>query len=500
VAGSSSEIRAAAGLIALATGSSGISWPSLPWRDVAALAVRERCAALAWLRSADIISRYADGHLTSWWRDLALRTLARGHAHVEVLAALTRTLSEAGVTCVMLKGAPLSTMLYGEPGARASADLDVWIPSQDRHRAREVILAAGWRHAEGEPPHDEAFSRPGPHGDYHLEVHGRLLHSRLDYLPLPDPEWASVAVGDHMLPVMTGPLLPAYLAVQFVRHPFAPAVWLLDHRTLWNRLDGEARELARWTARRCGLHRYLDWVLRRADMLDRAMHGEPAAVTKVGLRRQRHDTHPMWRQIRLAPSPSVAIDALRAWVLPEWATASGVNPVGIAQRVGRHWRAAIGSGSDRSRRSNAAGVPARDVTVAGERMLRIARDVSLVGGRMWITTTGSSMHPTLLEGDRVLLEAPGKVGVGDIALLDSGGSPMLHRIVRMRGDQVHTRGDARLTPDAILRRGDIIARAVRARRGNAEWSLRPSSWQRLYLRLSSARRASAARGMSHAHV
>lgn len=500
MAGSSREIGAAAGLIALATGSRDISWASLPWRDVAALAVRERCAALAWLRSAEIISQHADGHLTNWWRDLALRTLARGHAHVEVLAALTRTLSEAGVMCVILKGAPLSTMLYGEPGARASADLDVWIPSKDRHRARQVLLVEGWRHAEGEPPHDEAFSRPGPHGDYHLEVHGRLLHSRLEYLPLPDPEWASVAVGDHALPVMTGPLLPAYLAVQFVRHPFAPAVWLIDHRTLWGRLDGEARDVARWTARRCGLHRYLDWVLGRADMLEPAMHGDPAAVTNVGLRQQRRDAHPMWRQIRLAPSPVVAVDALRAWVSPEWVTTPEFNAVRVVQRVGRHWRTAIGTGTDRSRRSNVPGVPARDVTVAGERMLRIARDVSVVGGRMWITTTGSSMHPTLLDGDRVLLEPRGTVGVGDIALLDSGGSPLLHRIVRIRGDRVYTRGDARMTPDAVLRRGDIIARAVRARRGNAEWSLRPSIWQRLYLRLLSVRRASAAGGMSHAHV
>ena len=97
------------------------------------------------------------------------------------------------------------------------------------------------------------------------------------------------------------------------------------------------------------------------------------------------------------------------------------------------------------------------------------------------------MFPTLADRDTVLLEPPSRIAVGDIVLVDHGGSPLLHRVVQMEGEQILTRGDARMTPDASLFRRDIIARAVRARRGNREWSLTPGPWRRLRMRVSLAR-------------
>jgi hypothetical protein len=482
VAESSSEIATAAGLIRLVTGSREAAWSCLCWRDLAELAARERCIALAWLRSSDIIARHADPELAAWWRDLALRTLARGHAHVSTLEALIDSLASVGVRAVVLKGTPLSAMLYGEPGARGSADLDLWLPFNNRRQARDVLLDDGWTHADGGEPDDEAFVRGGPHGDEYLEIHSRLLHHRLDYLTLPDPEFSEVRVADARLPVMTGALLPGYLAAHDACHRFAPALWLFDCRALWERLDEDARGLARWTARRAGLQRYLDWAVRRAELLDRVAEGDPSAAERVGLRRQRRDVHPMWRHIRLAPSIPSALRAAGAWLMPSWATSRHLGRSGLIRRLRRHWRAALRTSVPPRRASPGVAIGARELIVVGEHLLRVVREVSLAGGRMWINTTGASMFPTLLESDCVLLEPAARVNVGDIVLVDAAGSPLLHRIVRMHGDDITTRGDARMTPDATVGRSDVLARAVRARRGDLEWSLQPSGWRRLRLR------------------
>ena len=495
---SSRETSAAAGVVGLAMGVESVDRSSVSWRDVAALAVRERCVALAWLRSRETILQHADADVAHWWRDLALRTLARGHAHVEVASQVARALGEAGVPCCVLKGTPLSVILYGEPGARASADLDIWVPLDARVRAREVLARRGWRHADGGLPYDEAFACPSAHGENYLEVHSRLLHSRLSYLPLPDPEVEPIAVAGALLPVMTGALLPAYLAVQIARHRFAPALWLIDLRTLWERLDDDGRALASWAARRCRTHRYLQWALRRAHRLDSVIQGDRSAARRVGLGTARRDFHPMWRELRLAPLPDGPFHALRGWIAPSWAAPQTLGALGVLRRVRRHWRSAVGTSRDAARSAGPGGVPAREITVGGEQLLRIARDVSMVGGRMWITSTGTSMYPTLLDRDRVLVEPATCVGLGDIVLVNDGGAPVLHRIVRMSGDRVTTRGDARMTYDRPLGRTDIIARAVRVRRGPEEWSLSPSAWRRFRMRIAAINGSSVDAGASRA--
>jgi hypothetical protein len=500
VPGSSNEIRTAAALVRLSTGSHEAAWSSVSWRDLASLAARERCLALAWLRSHEIIARYADPEVAGWWRDLALRALARGHAHVATLATLANALARLDVPCVVLKGVPLSASLYGEPGARASADLDLWIASRNRIQSREALLGSGWQLADGGMPGDEAFTRPGPHGDYYLEVHSSLLHSRLDYLSLPEPASTAVRIGGAVLPMMTGPLVPAYLAVHIAKHRFAPALWLIDHWTLWNRLDDDARMLARWTARRCGLDRYLEWALHRTEMLGRLREGDGSTLGHLGLQPQRREAHPMWRHVRLAPSVRSAARALLAWLAPAWARSGGLGPTRFAGRFRRYWRAALVSSPDRDRSGSGRSIATREVRLAGEQMLRVVREVTLMGGRAWITTTGTSMYPTLLESDGVLLEQAERLAIGDVVLVDSDGTAILHRVVDVYGEFITTRGDSRMTSDATVRRGDVVARAVRARRGALEWSLKPTGWRRLRLRASSARRMQLVAGGSRAHA
>ena len=294
----------------------------------------------------------------------------------DTLSRLTWALHEVGVPCAVLKGAPLSAVLYGEPGARASADLDLWIPLQSRSRAREILLSEGWQHADGGAPYDEAYRKPGSHGEEYLEVHSTLLHSRLSYLPFPSPEVAPVEVGGVVLPVMAGALLPVYLAVHIARHWSAPVLWLIDYRTLWESLDRPGQALARWTARRCRAERYLEWVLRRADGFAAAAQGDRVAITRLGLQTHRRDRHPMWRQLQLAPLPDGLFHALRAWLLPPWVTLTAFRPAHAVRRVWRHWGSAVGTVSPTLRTASIPTVAAREVTLAGAHLLRVARDVA----------------------------------------------------------------------------------------------------------------------------
>lgn len=76
-------------------------------------------------------------------------------AAVEYLAArssihaIVPALAERGIPSIVLKGIPLSTALYGGDPVRPSADLDLFVSSQDRERASRVLVEQGWRPTVG---------------------------------------------------------------------------------------------------------------------------------------------------------------------------------------------------------------------------------------------------------------------------------------------------------------------------------------------------------------
>lgn len=67
-------------------------------------------------------------------------------------------------------------------------------------------------------------------------------------------------------------------------------------------------------------------------------------------------------------------------------------------------------------------------------------------GVVWVA--GGSMAPALTHGDVVVVAKERALRVGDIALLKSGSSPVLHRVTRVDSDgRVWTRGDANPVAD-----------------------------------------------------
>lgn len=88
------------------------------------------------------------------------------------------------------------------------------------------------------------------------------------------------------------------------------------------------------------------------------------------------------------------------------------------------------------------------------------------GERVKITLVGSSMQPTICEGDGVTLEPlTDQPKVGDVVLFRYCGRHLLHRIVEEADGVYTTLGDNCITPEHC-RRDDIVARLVSVEKHN----------------------------------
>lgn len=99
----------------------------------------------------------------------------------------------------------------------------------------------------------------------------------------------------------------------------------------------------------------------------------------------------------------------------------------------------------------------------------LLRHVLDLGLRATFSAGGSSMLPTIHDGDRLVLEAtdPKALRRGDVILAEYGGSLRAHRIIRLPGGNERNfvmRGDALLSPDAPLDAQQILGRVIEVER------------------------------------
>jgi hypothetical protein len=79
------------------------------------------------------------------------RALARGSlGQIAETVRLMRLLAEAGITCVQLKGAPLSVRAFGQPLLRDGRDIDLLLESRHLPRADALLALAGYRRLKPE--------------------------------------------------------------------------------------------------------------------------------------------------------------------------------------------------------------------------------------------------------------------------------------------------------------------------------------------------------------
>ena len=90
------------------------------------------------------------------------------------LAAVLKRLKTDGVDAVVLKGAHLVRIVYGDIGLRPMYDVDILVRKPDLPKARDTLLGMGYLHpefTENIPKHLHHFSKPG---SLPVEVHWTL--------------------------------------------------------------------------------------------------------------------------------------------------------------------------------------------------------------------------------------------------------------------------------------------------------------------------------------
>ena len=88
------------------------------------------------------------------------------------------------------------------------------------------------------------------------------------------------------------------------------------------------------------------------------------------------------------------------------------------------------------------------LTLDAPGILAIVGESIAIAGTARVRAAGMSMWPTIRDGSIVTLgPKPSALRPGQIVLLDWGGRPVLHRIVRIDGELVQTCGDACLDLD-----------------------------------------------------
>ena len=251
----------------------------------------------------------------------------------EVLAEAT------SVAPIVLKGPVVAERLYGAPGLRAYADLDVLVPRSSWRHAVSALRDAGWEPARagktyaamGEPlpgfaedyGHELHLVRHFGPAEVHLEVHWRIsddpLSEALDHARLSARALALPELGDHVIaPSRIDELL--VLAVHLLSHR-SGETRLIQHVDLalaskalsqseWEEAFTEANDLG------------LGWTLHRA--LDRVAETTGAARTRPGPR----PAPPPWGAMR-------ASDALPPRLAEHVGRAAPLNWRGRVRYVGR---------------------------------------------------------------------------------------------------------------------------------------------------------------------
>jgi hypothetical protein len=126
------------------------------------------------------------------------------------------------------------------------------------------------------------------------------------------------------------------------------------------------------------------------------------------------------------------------------------------------------------------------IVPAGELML-VIRAALERNQHVRLTATGTSMFPFIRSGDVVELEPLHRLPVlGDLLLAQCAPSPqgeryVLHRVIRVHGEDFFLRGDAQKDCEGPFQRGDFLGRATLIYRHGRAHRLDRGLWRHLGL-------------------
>lgn len=229
---------AMAALVAQATGLPGP--PTVPeivdWQAIRSVGRYHHALSLA-LPALAQRPDLPGGLLAEFRRDV-LGAARVGLAQIAAQTEICRLLNGAGIRFLVLKGTPLSLLLFGDPVRRCSGDVDLLVAPGDFAAASRVLHDAGFRPLEnmpvltGDPAHDGSIRDLSVRrGSVLLELHQRLTGNP-QRLPFGFDELYAgrqmVQMGDGSVPTLGPAHLGIYLFVHGACHGWQRLSWLTD--------------------------------------------------------------------------------------------------------------------------------------------------------------------------------------------------------------------------------------------------------------------------------
>lgn len=167
-------------------------------------------------------------------QDQAAAALAQVAETIRICALL----DQAGVRFLLIKGLALSVQLYGQPGVRASKDIDLLVEPGAGPRVDAVLRSLDYARPGEDRAKDDLPGYVAKEIGYlnrargmMVEVHARLTDNAHLYAVDFEDLWASretVTIAGRPLPTMARERLATYLCVHGARHCWARLMWLVD--------------------------------------------------------------------------------------------------------------------------------------------------------------------------------------------------------------------------------------------------------------------------------
>lgn len=156
--------------------------------------------------------------------------------HLQLLAGVLKSLNQAGILVMPLKGPLLSFTLYGDAGLRQSKDMDILVPQPEIRRTQECLENMGWRlgpeYFPLSPRQWEATFQHESHVGYsHPQGCQLELHWQWSWPQWTEPDWGksrTAELSGFSYRGMNDVDLAIYLASHGGAHRWFRAKWLGD--------------------------------------------------------------------------------------------------------------------------------------------------------------------------------------------------------------------------------------------------------------------------------
>lgn len=119
------------------------------------------------------------------------------------------------------------------------------------------------------------------------------------------------------------------------------------------------------------------------------------------------------------------------------------------------------------------------MNVSMHELMPVVRDALGRGQRVQMTATGNSMLPFIRDGDAVELDPMQALPrAGEIVLAHCYTGPyVLHRVVRVEGDEFFMRGDSQRNREGPFTLSDVLGRVTVIRRGRQAMAVNRGFWR-----------------------